>query len=46
MGEKIKIGVVGLGLMGSSIVTCILAAGHNVTALTRHIEKEDDANGN
>ncbi len=42
MSEKIKIGVVGLGLMGSSIVTCILAAGHKVTAYTRHIEKSKD----
>jgi len=39
MSEKIRIGVVGLGLMGSSIATCILAAGHQVTALTRHMEK-------
>src|SRR6266487_2775922 len=43
MSEKIPIGVVGLGLMGSSIVTCILAAGHKVTALTRHIKKADEA---
>jgi len=43
MSEKIQIGVVGLGLMGSSITTCILAAGHKVTAFTRHIEKADDA---
>ena len=43
MSEKIKIGVVGLGLMGSSIVTCVLAAGHKVTAFTRHIEKSEDA---
>jgi 3-hydroxybutyryl-CoA dehydrogenase len=43
MSEKIKIGVVGLGLMGSSIVTCILAAGHEVTSLTRHIEKTGEA---
>lgn len=42
MSEKIKIGVVGLGLMGSSIVTCILAAGHKVTAFTRHLEKADE----
>lgn len=39
MSEKMRIGIVGLGLMGSSIATCILAAGHKVTALTRHIEK-------
>jgi len=38
-----RIGVVGLGLMGSSIVTCILAAGHEVTALTRNIERSDEA---
>lgn len=43
MREKIKIGVVGLGLMGSSIVTCILAAGHEVTALTRDMDKADEA---
>jgi len=43
MSEKILIGVVGLGLMGSSIVTCILAAGHKVTALTRNIERSDEA---
>lgn len=40
MNEKIEIGVVGLGLMGSSIVTCLLSAGHKVIALTRHIDKE------
>jgi 3-hydroxybutyryl-CoA dehydrogenase len=43
MSEKKPIGVVGLGLMGSSIATCILAAGHRVTSLTRHIEKADEA---
>src|SRR6476620_3194634 len=43
MSEKIRIGVVGLGLMGSSIVTSILAAGHKVTALTRNIERSDEA---
>jgi 3-hydroxybutyryl-CoA dehydrogenase len=43
MSEKIRIGVIGLGLMGSSITTCILAAGHKVTALARHIEKADEA---
>ena len=43
MSEKIRIGVVGLGLMGSSIVTCILAAGHEVTGLTRNMERSDEA---
>src|SRR6476646_3193161 len=42
MSEKIRIGIVGLGLMGSSIATCILAAGHKVTAFTRKIEKADE----
>jgi 3-hydroxybutyryl-CoA dehydrogenase len=43
MSKKIHIGVVGLGLMGSSIAACILAAGHEVTSLTRHIEKAGEA---
>lgn len=32
-GEKITIGVVGLGLMGSSITTCLLLSGHPVIGL-------------
>ncbi len=39
MSEKIKIGTVGLGLMGSSIVTCLLAAGHEVVSLIRDLKK-------
>jgi len=35
MRKKIPIGTVGLGLMGSSIATCILAAGHTVTSLVK-----------
>ena len=31
--SKISIGVVGLGLMGSSIVTCLLIAGHPVVGV-------------
>ncbi|WP_460960751.1 3-hydroxyacyl-CoA dehydrogenase family protein [Spirosoma litoris] len=31
--EKIPVGVVGLGLMGCSIVTCLLIAGHPVVAV-------------
>lgn len=31
--EKITVGVIGLGLMGSSIVTCLLLAGHQVVAI-------------
>ena len=43
MDEKIKIGTAGLGLMGCSIATCILAAGHPVTSLIRDIEKGPEA---
>jgi 3-hydroxybutyryl-CoA dehydrogenase len=39
MTEKISIGVVGLGLMGSSIATCILAAGHPVTGMIKNMDK-------
>jgi 3-hydroxybutyryl-CoA dehydrogenase len=40
---KIRIGTVGLGLMGSSIATCILAAGHEVTSLVKDISIADEA---
>lgn len=43
MSEKIRIGTVGLGLMGSSIATCILAAGHRVTSLVKYIDEADSA---
>lgn len=43
MDEKIQIGTVGLGLMGCSIATCILAAGHRVTSLIRDIDKAAEA---
>lgn len=36
---KENIGTVGLGLMGSSIATCLLAAGHQVTSLVKDIKK-------
>jgi 3-hydroxybutyryl-CoA dehydrogenase len=39
MSEKISIGTIGLGLMGSSIATCILASGHPVTSLIKNKEK-------
>lgn len=41
--EKIKIGTIGLGLMGCSIATCLLAAGHQVTSVIRNIAKAKDA---
>lgn len=43
MNDKIRIGTVGLGLMGSSIATCLLAAGHAVTSLIKNMEKADAA---
>lgn len=43
MSEKKQIGTVGLGLMGCSIATCILAAGHPVTSLVRRIETAGEA---
>ncbi|GAB4045149.1 3-hydroxyacyl-CoA dehydrogenase NAD-binding domain-containing protein [Spirosoma litoris] len=43
MSSKLRIGTVGLGLMGSSIATCILAAGHTVIALIKEIETADEA---
>lgn len=36
--EQIDVGVVGLGLMGRSIVACLLAAGHRVTGITNDLE--------
>ncbi|ULQ52103.1 3-hydroxyacyl-CoA dehydrogenase family protein [Flavihumibacter fluvii] len=43
MEQKQRIGTVGLGLMGSSIATCILAAGHPVTALTNQVATAGEA---
>ena len=37
--SKIPIATIGLGLMGSSIATCLLAAGHEVTSLVLDIDK-------
>ncbi len=35
----IPVGVVGLGLMGNSIIACLLAAGHPVVGVTRSLSK-------
>lgn len=43
MEQRTKVGIVGLGLMGRSITTCILAAGHKVTALTNEMFRAEDA---
>jgi 3-hydroxybutyryl-CoA dehydrogenase len=37
--SKVPIATIGLGLMGSSIATCLLAAGHKVTSLVLDVEK-------
>ncbi|MFT3934459.1 MAG: 3-hydroxyacyl-CoA dehydrogenase family protein [Chitinophagaceae bacterium] len=37
--EKNPVATVGLGLMGTSIATCLLASGHAVTSLTKEPEK-------
>jgi 3-hydroxybutyryl-CoA dehydrogenase len=38
-------GVVGLGLMGHSIIACLLAAGHRVIGVTRDLGRHRDAAG-
>jgi 3-hydroxybutyryl-CoA dehydrogenase len=43
MSQKMPVGVVGIGLMGSSIATCILAAGHKVVSITRNMDKVGEA---
>ncbi|HUQ66531.1 MAG TPA: 3-hydroxyacyl-CoA dehydrogenase family protein [Flavitalea sp.] len=43
MNNKIPIATIGLGLMGSSIATCLLAAGHEVLTLVRDLEKGKQA---
>src|SRR5450631_1046609 len=43
MSKKIPIGTVGLGLMGSSIATCVLAAGHTVTSLVKTMDQAEEA---
>ncbi len=40
---KIPVGTVGLGLMGCSIATCILSAGHPVTSLVRNLSEAEEA---
>jgi 3-hydroxybutyryl-CoA dehydrogenase len=39
----IPAGVIGLGLMGRSIIACLLSAGHDVVAVTRSVTKHRDA---
>jgi len=35
----VRVGVVGLGLMGTSIIACLLAAGHPVVGITRSLAR-------
>ena len=44
-GKKTRVpaGVIGLGLMGTSIIACLLAAGHRVIAVTRNPAKHKGA---
>lgn len=41
--SRIPVGVVGLGLMGTSVTTCLLAAGHPVTAVEIDANKRRSA---
>src|SRR5690606_1160981 len=43
MNKLTPIGTVGLGLMGSSIAACILAAGHPVVSLESNAEQRKEA---
>src|SRR5688500_14226086 len=43
MSTNSRIATIGLGLMGSSIATCLLASGHTVTSLVRDIGKAGEA---
>src|SRR5512136_2949151 len=40
---EVPVGVIGLGLMGTSIIACLLAAGHPVVAVTRSLAKHPHA---
>lgn len=41
--ESVRVGVVGLGLMGTSVTTCLLAAGHPVSAVEIESNKRRSA---
>ena len=36
--SEVPAAVVGLGLMGTSMIACLLAAGHPVIGITRNVE--------
>src|SRR5579872_1380204 len=43
--EDVAVGVIGLGLMGHSIIACLLAAGHEVAGVTRDLKKHRGTRG-
>lgn len=43
MIDSSQVGIVGLGLMGVSIASCVLAAGHRVVAIDNNLDKIKDA---
>jgi 3-hydroxybutyryl-CoA dehydrogenase len=43
--RPVAAGVVGLGLMGHSIIACLLAAGHRVVGVTRDLKKHRGTRG-
>lgn len=40
---ELPAGVIGLGLMGTSIIACLLSSGHPVLAVTRNLQKHQGA---
>ena len=40
---EIPVGVIGLGLMGTSIIACLLSSGHPVLAVTRNAQRRQSA---
>ena len=44
-GQPVPAGVVGLGLMGTSIVTCLVAAGHRVVGIDRDAGRRRNLKG-
>jgi 3-hydroxybutyryl-CoA dehydrogenase len=41
--QELPVGVIGLGLMGTSIIACLLSSGHPVLAVTRDVQKRRGA---
>ena len=44
-GANLSAGVIGLGLMGHSIIACLLSAGHRVVGVTRNLKKHRATRG-